>query len=353
MTQISRPQQGLYATYPDAGGYTANQWARILRLQAPDYEAQGVFAGYLAEMAVTEGAANTIRVVRGAALVNGHYCLNENQTDPGLDSTVIFAPATPIVGDRIDRVVVVQNNTDFVYATNLAFPTDLTDYATLSSIPPHSCRLAILLGVDGGAARALVQNVAVDGNIWMIALARYTISIAPAAITAVTDNRYFIPARQARKFFVPAVGGFYTGTPYVALNFVASSTSVQDYGLILPDNEVSYAIGNFAVPVDYKEDMTVTAVILYGAPSGDIYNAGQVVHGGCAESVYTTQDALGYQAEATITLFRNCVAEIEITNISVGDMMLISYIRGADNVLDTINDDVQILGWLVEYTAVY
>ena len=192
MSQISRPQQGRYITYPDCGGYTAQQWARVFRRLVQDSTTQGVFGGYLSEMEVTNPIGVTITVASGAALVNGHYCLNEDTTDPANDSDVDFAPSTP-GADRIDKVVLVQNNTGTPYTTNLEFPTDLTDYAGLSSIPAHSCRLAILTGVSGGAARDLVQNVPVDGDIWMIELARYTITNAPAISVGPTDYRDYAP----------------------------------------------------------------------------------------------------------------------------------------------------------------
>jgi len=201
MTQISRPQQGRQATYGDAGGYTAAQWAQIESLQVQDRTTQGVY-NYLDAMEVTNPSGTTIRVASGAALVNGHYGLNVDLTDPSVASNVDFAVVYPVVGNRIDKVILVQNNTDDAYTgltdyggAVLFFPTVLTDYGGLESVPARSCRLAILTGVDGGAARDLVQDPAVTGDIWMLEIARYTIktilSVLPLII--LTDMRDYAP----------------------------------------------------------------------------------------------------------------------------------------------------------------
>lgn len=183
MTQTSRPQSGRAADgYVDGGGYTAAQWARlfstILTLDETD---EGILY-HLDRLEVTSPGDAQITVASGGALVRGHWYMNEDQDDPSDPSDVDFVVSTP-AADRDDLVVLVQNNTNLPYdgtpdygSAVLEFPTDLTDYDGASSVPAQSCRLAILTGVAGGAARALVQDIAVDGDIWMIEIGGYTIA---------------------------------------------------------------------------------------------------------------------------------------------------------------------------------
>ena len=208
MTQVSRPQGGKYTDgYHDAGGYTSEQWARIFSiLFTLNEETEGVVK-HLSDLAVTNPLDTVIRVASGAALVRGRLFINEDQDNPASSSNVDFTVDPPATGSRIDRVVLVQNNTDYDYdgtpdysAAVLQIPDDTSDYeygtsfVVASGIPPHTCRLALLLGDEssGGAMRALTQDASViAGDIWMLELARYTINSA-GAIT-LTDVRDYAP----------------------------------------------------------------------------------------------------------------------------------------------------------------
>ena len=199
MTQASRPQSGRAVDgYVDSGGYTSAQWARVYSaLFTLDESVEGVLL-HLDGLVVTSPDADEIEVASGAAMVRGKVFLNEDQTDPSNDSSVLFAPSAP-ASDRVDRVVLVQNNTALAYdgtpdygSAVLEFPTDLSDYQATPSIPAYSCRLAILTGVAGGAMRDLVQDAAIEGDVWMIELARYTISPVPE-ISGLADYRRFAP----------------------------------------------------------------------------------------------------------------------------------------------------------------
>ena len=244
MTQISRPQQGRQATYADAGGYTAPQWAQIESLQVQDRTTQGVY-NYLDAMEVTNPIGTTIRVASGAALVNGHYSLNVDLTDPSVASNMDFTVVYPVVGNRIDKVILVQNNTDDAYTgltdyggAVLFFPTVLTDYGGLESVPARSCRLAILTGVDGGAARDLVQDPAVTGDIWMLEIARFTIKTVGSMVPHIilTDMRDYAPKVDTNNIEDNAVDDTKVGdgVPYLNLrqggNIVSwDVTGITDY----------------------------------------------------------------------------------------------------------------------------
>jgi len=297
MTQISRPQQGRQATYGDAGGYTAAQWAQIESLQVQDRTTQGVY-NYLDAMEVTNPSGTTIRVASGAALVNGHYGLNVDLTDPSVASNVDFAVVYPVVGNRIDKVILVQNNTDDAYTgltdyggAVLFFPTVLTDYGGLESVPARSCRLAILTGVDGGAARDLVQDPAVTGDIWMLEIARYTIktilSVLPLII--LTDMRDYAPKVDTNNIEDDAVDDtkvgnrvpqFYRRQGGNAVNWQSPGTTtyiptmVKQQGGTAQWNGVAATSGTFTVnyPVDFGNLAAplVFATCLKDSLGGDI-----------------------------------------------------------------------------------
>ena len=381
MTQISRPQQGRLVTYPDCGGYTANQWARVFRRLVQDSTTQGVFANYLSEMVVSNPAGVTIRVASGAALVNGHYCFNEDTTDPSVASNVDFAPTTP-GADRIDRVVLVQNNTDNVYNTNLEFPTDLTDYAGLSSVPAHSCRLAILTGVSGAAMRALIQNVAVSGNIWMIEIARYTITNAPVISVGPTDYRDYAPKMDTDNIEDLAITEAKIGplavtsgkidtdavtpdkipdrTRYLFIPALYSKNTTDgtydadvkaQQGIEMPDGKVSEVYGQAYVPVDFVS-LTNLTFIVRPAATGNIY--GTIYYNrGSIGALWSASSLGGGPAAVAVTLNENesIMSTGAVLAPVAGNFIACLYQRDAVDVLDTIGASVYAVGWLMEYTA--
>jgi len=107
-------------------------------------------------------------------------------------TAVTFTPGIPGIVSRSDRVVLVENNTNVAYTGAISgvilnFPTDLTDYSGAASVPPYTCRIAILRGnAITGAPTALVQSE----NYWMIELASYDISNV-AVISNLVDRREF------------------------------------------------------------------------------------------------------------------------------------------------------------------
>ena len=187
MTQQSRPQADNTANgYGDAGPYSRNQWAEKLyathtgdeNTAGQRAQLRGVVPTFDEMLAVDNPAGETVRVLTGAGFSGGSFIYNSAVVD--------FVPTTPVAA-RIDRVVIVENNTNVAYNTGLEFPADLTDYLLAASVPPYSARLAILIGTPGGAATNLVQTT----SHWMVKLAEYTISAVPV-LTGLTDSREFI-----------------------------------------------------------------------------------------------------------------------------------------------------------------
>lgn len=139
----------------DGGPYNQTQLAEWLEyLFTTDQAAtEGVLKGAANELAVS-GASSPVAVATGAALVKGHWYRNT--------AAVNVAVASPAAATRIDRVVL------------------QADWAA------QTVRIALVAGVEGGAAPAVTQT---DGTKWEISLAQ--VSITTAGAITLTDERAF------------------------------------------------------------------------------------------------------------------------------------------------------------------
>lgn len=419
MTQISRPQAGRQTSYPDAGGYTASQWARIFAtVFLLDETTEGVLK-HLSELAVSNPSGKTIRVASGAALCRGYWFANEDQTTPANASNVDFSPTTPAAA-RTDKVVLVENNTDSAYdgtadygSAVLEFPTDLTDYESTSSVPAHSCRLAILTGVAGGAARSLTQDVAIDGDIWMIELARYDIS-SGGAVSSLTDYREYAPKMDTENLEDAAVttakleadavtavkladGAVTTAkidnnavtnteladdavnsdqiadgaidtvhiadeqvtaakiqnrTRIVAIPIVAVEVSYDytDKDWELPDGLTTAWAAHWRVPEDFVSDLKVRAVVTADS-AGDMYASATCDYGaeGESDSQHTASFASTAITLSSLTLTE--ITEMTLSDAAIGDYIECVFYRYGGNVGDTIGDIVRLYAVIAEYTS--
>lgn len=363
MTQVSRPQSGrLVDGYVDAGGYTANQWARVYStLFTVDETTQGVIK-HLSDLEVTNPGApsDDISVASGAALVRGHWFVNEDQGNPAAASAVDFIPTTPAAA-RIDRVVLVQNNTDLAYdgttdygSAVLEVPADLTDYDGAASVPAHTCRLAILTGVAGGAMRALTQDVSVTGDIWMIEIARYTISDA-GVISGLTDYRSFIGGTGTRSVFVPAVAGWNTtDSASITPAGYNAGGSHSEVGIRLPDAKDACAVGSWAFPEDFDGDLTIQAVgFAEGVASGgNFYGANKLSWGLRGVAFY--QEAFFPSADPdNDNWFDEGAQALSNTPVPGDTYVTLEYKRYGDTeaATDTSTNALWIKGWYLTYTA--
>jgi len=372
MTQTSRPQSGKYSDgYHDAGGYTSEQWARIFSILLTLNEQTEGVVKHLSDLAVTNPLDTVIRVASGAALVRGRPFTNEDQDDPADDSDVDFTVDPPATGSRIDRVVLVQNSTDYDYdgtpdygAAVLQIPDDTSDYeygtsfVVASGIPPHACRLALLLGDEssGGAMRALTQDASlIAGDIWMLELARYTIDSA-GAIT-LTDMRDYAPkfttenladnavtsdkiANRTREIFIPVGPG----------NEVSSNAR----GATLPKDIGTWTYSFSAIPLDFVADAYFIPVICNpSATSGTGAYARFVCNCMLADNgeIYQThQDGKTYsnvpETPIDTVVFLDAIA---LPNAVAGDTLGITFARMGD--WDTSDSTFYLRGFILRYTA--
>lgn len=240
MTQISRPQpEHQNNGYLDSGPYSADQWAELYKVlfTSDEETVQGVLPYVLNSLAVTNPSGSNIQVNTGWGICNGHLLKN--------DVAVTFTPPNPSANPRIDVVVLVQNNTavartaGIASGNNLVFPTSLTDYNGLSSLPPYTCRLAILRGSE--AASPTVPTLDVDtATLFMVPLAQYQISTG-GTISALTDRRDYaqkVGALQIRDDSVDdtkagdRVPQFYRRQGGSATNWATAGTTTQTPGAV-------------------------------------------------------------------------------------------------------------------------
>lgn len=161
MTQISRFWDGTsVGDATDAPYDAATEFARVMQSVSAaggvTTNRSAVFRGELNELAVT-GAVTPVSINTGRAITAGTWYEN--------DAAVTLAVATPAVSTRIDRVVLRKT----------------------WSAAVQTVRLTLIVGVEGGAAPALVQ---IWGTTWDQPLAQVSITIG-GAIT-LTDQREFV-----------------------------------------------------------------------------------------------------------------------------------------------------------------
>ena len=344
MTQSSRPQADNLANgYVDSGPYSRDQWAQklIIEWKKDHVTSRGPWYGYLNSLEVTNPAGVTIRVDTGAGYCNGSLLDS--------DAQVNFTPGTPGIASRTDKVVIVENNTNTAYdgtasGVVLDFPTVLTDYEGTASVPAYSALLAILRGnAVTGAATALVQTP----SYWMIELARYNISNVPV-ISNLTDNRDFINA-ETKQVMVTAFGG--RNFTDVTDDQYAYTGIVSGHVITLTDNKYLRTSSLFVIPDDYISDMTCLAVLANGN-GGDIYGTHIARYGTCGTSEGSKVDNIGgFATETTNVTASNyaCHFQLSMTSAAVGDITRLIFDRDATNVLDTVNQDMYFVGFLIEY----
>lgn len=362
MTQASRPAQDHRANFPtsDAGPYGADQWAEIFKaLFSPGSLDQGPLVRYLNELEVTLNAAGPppeFRVDTGAAMANGHFCHS--------DAVVDFTINSPAANPRIDRVVVLVNNTNALVTVSdlgftLDFPDDLTDYNLTASVEPYSARLVIVQGVENAApvAPGLDQN----NNHFMVPLYQYEVDVAGVSTNEVDQREFcwFASTPRTRYDFVPAVGG-YNETDHTDL--LVGNPGRQYGGWNMLDNKTCAAFGNWVVPEYYDDlesaSLSVKSVVI-STGTGNCFLQTSARWGECGEAYNANSD--GHVGTPAVTnLNRECIVEITPADFAVpvtgnppviGELMTFVMTRAGGNPSDTVNGDVYAIGFIIEYTA--
>jgi len=333
MAQRSLPQAG--TGVGDSGPYSSDEWAEYFQtVFTGDQQAtQGPIRHYLNELEVTE-AALAVTTATGAGFVYGHFLIN--------DAAVVINIALAAAGlERYDRVVMVQNNTNAVYNTNLAVP---ADYA--AGVPRNSARVAILQGIEAGAA--VLPALLTGPNYYMVELARYLVD--DATVGSVEDYRDFCglgaSGPETQYLFVPAEAGF-------NVSLGATIPVTGHHGGVKVEmlaNQWSTAYGRFTTPGNYQSTAVVQAVFMTEAP-GNIYARNLAHIGTCGIAPATVIDSNAFAAEAAAFYVHVCVRSLNLSTLSQGDIIMLWFSRQGNNANDTLTNPVDFYGWLVSYTT--
>ncbi len=147
---------------------------------------------------------------------------------------------------------------------------------------------------------------------------------------------------RTRTVFVPAIGGrdITLGTPAIT----------STLGIVAPDGSVTDINGFWQVPVDFVSTLTATAVVLT-TTSGNVYSQHEITYGGSGEDYNVHTGVSAYAAVALVTPHLTQIQTVSLASAAIADYVILTWIRDATNVLDTIADVVDCIGWLVSYTS--
>jgi hypothetical protein len=338
MARYTRPVPGRSDTYPNAGPYTADQWADLLNITHVGDEAttRGPYASYLNRLEVTNPAGADFQIDTGAGLVNGHLLIN--------DAAVTITADTPAANPRIDRVVMVYNNTNAAIAATTVGGFTFNVAGGGTEIPAYTAELAIMKGAEAGAPvlPALEQDAA---RLWMVELARYQISIVPA-ITNFTDYRDYVDA-EIKTVFVP----FTTGYDSTVAGAVALGSSVY-WGLVMPANSDVNVAAFWEIPQDFIDDLDATPIIVVdGAPGAVVVRVTSALTYYECGGIPTT-DTVGPTNVNTSAakLIWECLTSMVINASApaIDDIVRLRLYREGSNGADTGGDSYAV-GWDIRY----
>lgn len=202
VTKYSFIQGGRVAQgYLDSGPYLPDEWAWLEEHKMTNLQASYTNGVHIAMQGVIPNIAGNLKVGRigsnltvngGAAYCGGHPYIYKN--------SLIFVVPTPTTASRTDYLVLLQNNTASAVTVStagghtLSFPSDLSIYESTAAIPPYRCRLALVLGTEGGGVPTLDYD---RDDLFMLPLYRYTVSTG-----AVFSAEY-----ETRRFAISPLGG--------------------------------------------------------------------------------------------------------------------------------------------------
>lgn len=274
----------------------------------------------------------SIDVDEGAAQVDGIFYWND--TDP----VNVPIPAAGAGDDRIDLIVVRKN---FQAAT------DYTPGGGAPTCLRRETRITVIRGVEavGPVAPTVTQDVT-RATYWDIPL--YTVQVDDAgALTELTDLREYVDAETKRLFIPTLVGYNHDDSTDILLD---PSGSYADPVLLLVTAKDCSGYGRFAVPNDFIDNMTMTAVIM-AVNSGTIYCRNRTAIGACGQNANTHTDVDAYaQVAITAGTYQyNCISEYTLASVALDDIVRVEFQRDGSDALDTLAFAVRLSGWIIEY----
>lgn len=303
MSETSLPWAGTVTG--DKGPYTDDQWSDMYRkLLAPDRDKSGVVGRNGGDLAVTAAGTNA-NVADGFAVVDGKFYENT--------ATVTFSCPT--------------NGTYYQVVLRKVFAS-------------QTVRLALKTGTP--TLPALTQ---IDGDTWEIPLATVYNN---AGTLEITDQRVYVLRVKRRYLFIP-----------VSVVFDNSGTVSVD-----PDNHMdnaagllSTANGSGRVPQEYADDDSLAFSLVWYTPAGAPASG---------NLDFTTTMKIGIGTTFENPSDETIIANSNVEHLTQAQMMALSlnnvgpnwyfwlytrrYPEGPD---DTFAGDIQFLGWLMHYNALW
>jgi hypothetical protein len=337
------------ATGDGAAPYTQDEFTFFTRASLGEGVVTDTRLTTFEEPLLASGTSSPLSVTAGEYILDGFFYRS--------DAPISIAVPTPIIGTTGGRVVlradyatatvrmVLKMNTDGIAAlpaitdtagvikeANIAGFTITTGGVINITVGRVFCRPGIVmprpsvLEWDG-----LNRLTVADGGITAAKLANDAVTTDKILDSAVTAAKI---TNRTRTFFVPA----------------RSTETEVGYGNSLADGVVNAAQGVFVVPNDYASDMKISAV-LQAQASGNIYADTNTVKvttaGGAAFPAFSFSET----AVAMTVNHISFLYEKTIAGLAVGDFCTVAVRRDANSVLDTINNTVVALGFLITYTA--
>lgn len=154
----------------------------------------------------------------------------------------------------------------------------------------------------------------------------------------------FINSRT-RKFLVQAASAYnVTDTTEIQ----RGSTNYQ--GWPFADGKFCRATGNFFVPSDYVSGLTISGVVVPAA-NGDIADYLAESHGKDGEAWNTHTADTGALTTAVVSGEINKLTALTAATVEAGDYFSLEFVRQANLAGDTINAQVNFMGFLISYRA--
>lgn len=289
------------APYPD------DTFSTILSMLLQyDYTTQGVVytarAAYTGMLAVSNPAGTTIRVATGIAMVAGRAYLNSANVDNDVNG----------LGTGYYRVVLQKLEA------------------------AQTVRVAIL-GPVGGAPPAVTQDAAT----WEISLATFYFDDGTNTVSSLTDTRDFLypmGTTRTRTILVPAISD-------------DPSTHVYSYaGVDTGAADLSIIHGYYRLDEKFVGNLTAS-FIANAVATGNMYRLFQFYAGAEGENYGAHSDTIGYAALAVGSSAQYLVLDsLSLPDASAGDYISLLLARDATDPLDTIDNSVKILGFLLSFT---
>lgn len=350
MTEYSMPFPG--TTIGDAGPYAVGGdadpgwwdcWGVMLRaggrLPQTALADIGVFYCVDDQLECTE-AADTISVDvdEGACLVDGTF--HWNDTDP----VNVPIPAAAAGLDRIDLVVVRKN---------YSAVTTYTPGGGAPTVGPREARITVIRGTEAGApvAPSVTQDTT-RATYWDVPLCSVQVDDG-GTLSSLTDLREYVDA-ETKSLWVPPTGGWNdTDGADIERGSTGFAARALDsggrWGYFLVVNKASRVWGDFYVPNDFLDDMTVMPVLRFETGTGAYDFIHTAIYGRCGQSALTHTDSIDDSESPSPNFLNICWSSNQLTlsTPTAGDIVTLQYQR--DNTGDAYNADMSLVGWIVEY----